>query len=91
LEEVVGIGSPCTLHNLLPCSRLSSFGNVESSYRYSWKNGFMVWEECRASRKESRRHSPLESVKDRPWMTSVLSMLSYYHISNDGMDEAITF
>jgi hypothetical protein len=51
----------------------------------------VVWTECRDSRKEFHRHSPLESVKDRPWMTSVLSMLSYYHISNHGMDEPITF
>jgi hypothetical protein len=66
--------------------------DVESLYRSSWKgNGFIVWAECRASRKEYRRHSLFESVKDRPWMTSVLSMLSYYHISNHGMDEPITF
>jgi hypothetical protein len=38
------------------------------------RNGFMVWAEGRASRKESRRHSLLELIKDRPWMTSILSM-----------------
>jgi hypothetical protein len=66
--------------------------NVESLYWSSWeRNGFVVWAECRASRKESRRHSLLESVKDRPWMTSDLSMLLYYHISHHGMDEPITF
>jgi hypothetical protein len=66
--------------------------DVESLYRSSWKrNGFMVWAECRASRKESRRHSPLKSIKDRPWMISVLSMLSYYRIYNHDMDEPITF
>jgi hypothetical protein len=40
---------------------------------------------------ESQRHGPLESVKDCPWMTSVLSILSYDHISIRGMDELITF
>jgi hypothetical protein len=42
-------------------------------------------------RKESSRHSPLRLIKDHPWMISVLSILSYYHISNHGMDEPITF
>jgi hypothetical protein len=77
---------------LLPCLRLSGFGDVESLYRSSWKrNGFMVWAEGRALRKESSRHSPLRLIKDHPWMISVLSILSYYHISNHGMDEPITF
>jgi hypothetical protein len=87
----LGIGSLAhyTTFTLLAIVRV---WDVESLYRSSLKgNGFMVWAECRASRKESRRHNPLESVKDRPWMTSVLSMLSYSHMSNHGMDEPITF
>ena len=32
-------------------------------------------------REESHGHSPLRSIEDRQWMTSVLSNLSCYHIS----------
>ena len=31
---------------------------------------------------ESPGHSPLGPIKDRPWMTSVLSTFPCYHISN---------
>jgi hypothetical protein len=87
----LGIGSLAqyTTFTLLAIFRV---WDVEGLYWSSWKrNGFVVWAECRASRKESRRHSPLELVKDHSWMTLVLIMLSYYHISNHGMDEPITF
>jgi hypothetical protein len=39
---------------------------------------------------KSQRHGPFELFKDHPWMMSVLSNLSYYHISNHGKDEPIS-
>ena len=36
-------------------------------------------------------HSPLEPIKDRPWMTTALSIfIVLSHIQNNGTDEPIT-
>ena len=44
-------------------------------------------------RERSNGHSPLESFKDRPWMTSTLntSIIVLPHIRINGKDELITF
>jgi hypothetical protein len=36
------------------------------------------------------RFSPLEPIKDRPWMTLKIEHLSYYHISIHGVDKLNT-
>ena len=51
----------------------------------SWSDGMV------GPRETSLGHSPLRSIKDRPWMTSILRNLLCYHISNNSKHEPITF